>query len=131
MITKKSSSGSALIEALVSVLIFFIGLIALTGLSSQSINMVGQSKARNDASLLASELIGEMWSNVATPQEFVDTNPQYANWISRVATDLPSGTATVTPNVDDTSVDIVISWVDKKTGANSQYVTRAEINRNR
>ena len=55
--------GSVLLESLIAVLIFFVGLIALVGISSQAIDLVGESKSRSDASYLADELIGELWTN--------------------------------------------------------------------
>jgi len=116
--------GSFIIESLVSTLIFAIGLISLVGLATQGLNQVGQSKARNDASFLASELIGDMWVSASTPGAF-----NTATWISRVQTSLPSGQAMVTAS--GTQVDITISWSDpKNAGVRHQYQTSTQIGRN-
>lgn len=118
--------GSFLIEALISLLIFAIGLISLVGLSTQSLNQAGQSKARNDASYLASELIGEMWVS-PSPATF-DTG----GWISRVQSALPGGNAAVTVTQGSSAqiaqVAITITWADPKNqGVQHQYATTAQI----
>lgn len=116
--------GSVLLESLISVLIFSIGLIGLVGLASQALNQSGQSRARNDASNLASELVADMWISGSAPTAF-DTTA----WQARVAVTLPSGTATVTPT--GTQVSIVIAWPDPKNqGVQHTYSTTAQIAKN-
>jgi type IV pilus assembly protein PilV len=61
--------GSFIIEAMVSLLIFATALIALVGLAAQSMNQLGQTRSRNEASNLAGELISDMWVT-ATPATF-------------------------------------------------------------
>lgn len=58
---RHSQQGSFIIEAIISLILFAVGLISLMSLSAQAINQVGQSKARNDASYLVGELLSEMW----------------------------------------------------------------------
>lgn len=120
----QAQRGSVLLESLISVLIFSIGLIGLVGLASQALNQSGQSRARNDASNLASELVADMWISGATPTTF-DTTA----WQGRVAAVLPSATATVTPV--GTQVTIVIAWPDPKNhGVQHTYSTTAQIAKN-
>jgi type IV pilus assembly protein PilV len=116
--------GSFIIESLVSVIIFAIGLISMIGLATQALNQVTQTKARNDASYLAGELVGDMWVSASAPSAF-NTTP----WVARVASALPSGQATVT--VAGTQVDITITWSDSKNeGVRHQYQTTTQISRN-
>jgi Tfp pilus assembly protein PilV len=49
----RHQSGSFIIEAIVSLLLFGVGVIAMLAISANSLNQVGQSKARNDASYIA------------------------------------------------------------------------------
>ncbi len=113
-----------MLEALISVVIFAMGLIALVGMAAQAINQVSQSKYRNDASYLASELVGEMWISASTPSAF-DTD----DWEDRVKDVLPGGEATVT--VTGTKVDIVITWVNKEDpSVKHQYVTSTQVAKN-
>ena len=113
-----------LLEALISVLIFSVALLGLGSLAATALSQSGQSKARNDASNLASELIGDMWISSSTPATF-DT----LAWQARVAANLPGGTATVTPN--GTQIAIVITWTDAKNqGVSHVYSTTAQIAKN-
>lgn len=87
---RASQGGSFIIEALVSLLIFSIALIGLVGLSVQALNQVGQSKARNDASFLAGELISDMWVSAA-----VDIDA----WSNKVKAAIPGPTGNTTTSV--------------------------------
>ncbi|HEY8117795.1 MAG TPA: hypothetical protein VIE91_01010 [Methylophilaceae bacterium] len=120
---KKAQNGSFLLEALISIVIFATGLIALMGMTTQAVNQVGQSKYRNDASYLASELIGDMWVSSAAPNAF-----DLTDWKARVQSGiLPGGDATVT--VTGNMVDIDISWADKENVVH-HYTTTAQIEKN-
>lgn len=137
--TARSQTGSFILEALISVVIFAVGLIALMGMSAHAVGQIGQAKYRNDASYLASELIGELWVSASLPNAF-----NYDAWMDRVAATLPSGAATVGDPPDDpnvleckdngtgkpsgTIVCIRITWRDKD--ATHQYLTTTQINRN-
>lgn len=112
MTTRKQQSGSFLLEALISALLFMVGLIALLGVSTQAVNQVGQSKYRNDASYLASEVIGEMWITPGTAAAYV-ASVNYTNWTNRVAAEIPGGTVAVVLT-GTTQVALTISWPDKK-----------------
>ena len=59
----KHQRGSLMIEALVSMLIIMGGVLALVSVATTTINQVAQTKYRNDASNLASEIIGQMYTN--------------------------------------------------------------------
>lgn len=128
MNTRKTQTGSSLLESLISVVLFAMGIIALISVSAQSLNQVGQSKYRNDASYLVGELIGEIWaSGAATPAAFGAAGE--AAWESRVAATLPGGTATL-DHTNDPQVDIVVSWDDvKNAGVKHTYFTTAVVAR--
>jgi len=68
MYSKKSASqGSVLLEALVGILIFSVGILALIAMQAESVRNTSEAKYRNDASYLANQIIGRMWA---------DRNPQ-------------------------------------------------------
>lgn len=121
-------SGSFILEALIGLVLFATGIIALMGMAAQAISDVGQSKYRNDASNLAQELVGEMWISSASPAAF-DTTA----WKARVRQELPVGTATVSVRADGITVDIEVKWNDKKdegTTVQHRYLTTATIAKN-
>ena len=57
----KPQRGFMLLEVLVAILIFALGVLGLVGLQANAIALSGQAKYRADATLLANDLIGRMW----------------------------------------------------------------------
>jgi type IV pilus assembly protein PilV len=55
--------GSVLLEALVGMLIFSIGILALVAMQAESIRNTSEARYRNDASYLANQIIGRMWAD--------------------------------------------------------------------
>lgn len=53
--------GVMLIEALIAILIFSIGILAVVGMQGAAIKNVTQSKNRSEAAFLAQELLAQMW----------------------------------------------------------------------
>ena len=83
---RHSQQGSFIIEAIISLILFAVGLISLMSLSAQALNQVGQSKARNDASYLVGELLSEMW---------VSGTVSLTSWNTRLQAVIPEATGTV------------------------------------
>lgn len=62
----RSQSGVMLIEALIALLIFSLGVLGIIGLQSTATKMSGDAQYRSEAALLANELIGRMWAGDRT-----------------------------------------------------------------
>ena len=78
-------SGVMLIEALIALLIFSIGILGIVGLQSSAVTASSDAKYRSDAALLANELIGKMWASNRTQATlqiaFASPNgAEYQNW---------------------------------------------------
>src|SRR5258708_13136258 len=60
--------GVMLIEALIAILIFSIGILAVVGMQATAIKNVTESKSRSEAAFLAEELMAQMWidQNIST-----------------------------------------------------------------
>jgi type IV pilus assembly protein PilV len=56
-----SQQGAMLLEALVAIVIFSMGILAIVGMQAAAVNNSAESKYRSDANLLANELLGQMW----------------------------------------------------------------------
>ncbi len=110
--SKRAQQGSMLLEALISILIFSIGILAIIGLQATSIKLSGDAKYRLDASMLANQHIAMMWTdvgsatNAATPFDPLEFT-SYANggvnfnpWFNNVAAILPNASATVWTNTE-------------------------------
>ncbi len=118
-------AGSFVIEALISVLLFAVGLVAMVMIAAQGTSQIGQAKYRNDASYLAGELIGEMWVSDSAPAAY-----DRSAWLSRVESTLPGGDGSAT-SISGTQVSIDIAWDDfKESGVQHHYRTTAEIVKN-
>lgn len=107
--------GSMLLEALISILIFSIGILAIIGLQATSIKMSSDAKYRTDASMLANQQLSLMWADIASattaataaiptpfdPLEFVSYASGGTNfnpWYSNIAATLPNASATIATN---------------------------------
>lgn len=102
----RRQGGSFIIEAIISLILFGIGIVALLGLVTQALNQTGQSKARNDASYAAGELIAEMW---------VSASINIDAWANRVR-----GTATTTGLIPGATPSVYFATCDcADTGSNA------------
>jgi type IV pilus assembly protein PilV len=61
--SKVHQEGAALLEALIAILIFSIGILAAVGMQAVSIKNVTDAKYRTEAAFLANRLIAEMWTD--------------------------------------------------------------------
>ncbi|RST56094.1 type IV pilus modification protein PilV [Variovorax sp. MHTC-1] len=99
-----SQAGIALIEVLVSILLFSLGILGLIGLQARAINFSVDAEDRNRAALLADELASTMWLN-----KTVDLpSAEKEKWEDKVESALPGASATVTPNGGTATISI--SW---------------------
>jgi type IV pilus assembly protein PilV len=118
--------GFSLIEGLISIALFSFGVLAIMNLQAQSIQSGGESKYRIDASFLANQLIGQMWTDRGNLASYA--NAAYIhryNWGKAVGATLPSGNAIVAVNAS--RVTITVTW-QSPGQAMRQYVTVADIN---
>lgn len=86
--SRKQESGSVLIEALVSVLIFSMGILALVGLQGAMVKNSSDAKYRSDASFIAQERLGRMWADPTNVANYIEEDTPIAM--------LPNGKRTVT-----------------------------------
>jgi Tfp pilus assembly protein PilV len=62
-----AQDGSILLEALIAILLFSMGMLALAGVQAAAIKNAADAKYRAEASFLASQIIAQMWAeNPAT-----------------------------------------------------------------
>ena len=111
--------GSALIEGLLALVVFSVGLIGLLMLLSASLVESGNARYRSEASLLASDLVGRMWSGdrsvTALQGRYGDASTDdYQQWLQRVQVTLPGTKTTANlPQIaidDDRNVTISLAW---------------------
>ena len=132
----KPQHGSALLEALIAILIFSMGIIALIGLQGVSIKNSIDAKYRADAAYLANQIIGQMWvdrsnldayahktgaGGVCAPTGAASTNANVISWLnsfttSTVSSYLPGATSAIqqiavtTPFANTRQVTVTVCW---------------------
>jgi type IV pilus assembly protein PilV len=130
-----SESGSVLLEGLFAILIFSIGILALIGLQMSAVRQSTDAKYRAEASLLANELVGQMWASPRA-QAQLKTNYEaggtaFGAWSARVASLLPGITASANQpavTVDSNSVvTVTVSWQQPGQSVSHQFVMVAQI----
>jgi len=85
--------GVMLLEALIGILVFSIGILALVGLQAVSVKHVSEAKYRSDAAFLANQIIAQMWAD--NPANLAN----YAHQTTTTATCTFSGGASANANV--------------------------------
>jgi len=123
--SKSAQGGVALIEAMVAIFIFSIGVLAVIGMQAVSIRTSSDAKYRADAAYLADQLIGRMWADQANIGQYVHgaancatggtvtANTNAVTWLNTVASTLP-GAATdrqrVQVNPATNEVTVTVCW---------------------
>jgi type IV pilus assembly protein PilV len=144
---KDKQRGSFVLEALIAILLFAIGILAIIGLQSASIRNTAGAKYRTDASLLANQIIGQMWAadktNTTLVADFCGplpggncapaTTSLYPAWANTVSQTLPGVTAGATnaPTISITAnnvATITVFWQAPNDIAAHSYSTVANIN---
>lgn len=122
--------GIALLEVLVAILIFMLGVLGLIGLQGSMTRAQTESKVRADAAYLASEVIGRMWADVVNVNAYAGTDSCTASscteWRSKVEKVLPSGDAVITVDSVTGDVSITVTWTTPD-GNSHKYVTSTTI----
>lgn len=125
----RGQHGVVLIEVLVAILLFMVGVLALVGLQASMTQAQTASKVRADAGYLANELIGVMWSDVAHITSYATAScagyVRCNDWAAKVAQSLPSGTSAVTVQASG-DVTVTITWT-MPNGGTHNYTTRTTV----
>lgn len=127
----------ALLEALISLLVFSFGVLGLIGLEARAINTSVDAEDRNRAALFASEVASSIWLNNSVNVN-ASSNPTLATWQAAVAnsakTGLPNGTLAVNPVPSITNsagtviaADIVIKWQPPSHGTTVTAATQSTL----
>ncbi len=86
--SKSAQGGVMLLEALIGLLIFSLGVLALVAMQSVSISNVSNAKYRVEAAYYAEEIMNYMWldnGNLQAGYAYPGGNSQYLqNWLQRV-----------------------------------------------
>lgn len=116
--TKTDMGGFALIEGLIAVLIFSLGVLGLIGLLATTTQTTTLAKARVDASFAASQRIAEIWGDLPN----IATNA--AETATTIPT-LPKGVRKTT--VAGNTVTVTVTWEMPGNSTKYSYTTIAQL----
>jgi len=133
--------GSALLEALVAILIFSFGVLGLIGVLAASVRATNDARYRAEAANLANALIGDMWATAAAQldPQFGTGGAKLAAWQNLVARELPSASGANAPLVDlaqpglstqSRSVVVTVFWQLPGESVRHQVLITSQIGKN-
>ncbi len=116
-----TQQGVVLIEALIAILIFSIGILGIVGMQANMVKNTSDSKYRADASNIAQQRIGQIW---ADPDPTRGGYTSYVENNTNISTMLPGGTRTTAQS--GVLYTVTVRW-QEPGGDPHQYVTTASI----
>jgi type IV pilus assembly protein PilV len=120
---KSAQQGVVLIEAMLAIVIFSIGVLAVVGLQAAMIKNADDSKFRAEASYIAQKRIGEMWADPANIGTYIETD-------TNISTMLPGGKRTVTQTAAG-QYQVTVRWTRPGADATERnFTTTAYISGN-
>lgn len=121
----RKQEGVMLLEALIGILIFSLGVLALVAMQAVSVSTVSNARYRTEASFLANEILSQVWvdrgSNYNNVANYAVTGGVGAsvpaqNWVNKVNALMPNSAtypptvAIVTPAAGGRQVTVTIRW---------------------
>jgi type IV pilus assembly protein PilV len=146
---RRAQQGAFLLEALIGILIFSLGILGIVGLQAQAIRITNDSEYRAEAVYLANSLISQMWADKRADLKTLYESPagaKYGTFRTDVHNRLANGITGSVPEpvvkvdsadlpaaVTKTSsvVQVQISWqLPGDTGPPHNYTTTGVIGQN-
>lgn len=122
-----------LLEAMISILIFSLGIVALIGLQARAISAVSDATYRSQASLLADQIIGQIWvdrTNIANYSLPAGNAPALNAWLAQVNNKLPGTQANppqIIVNAATGQVTVTVNWQPPNASAAHSQTAIAQI----
>lgn len=124
---RHAQSGLAILEVLIAVLLFSLGILGLLGLQARAVSFSIDAEDRNRAALLANDAASTMWLKKSVTLSAAEL----AAWQARVSatsvSGLPGGQGSVAGVTGTTnSADITITWhrPSRDSAQDSNFTTR-------
>lgn len=130
---QKKQQGSMLLEGIVAILIFSVGVLGLLGAFAAALKNSSEAQYRSEASFHAESIIAELRTADATSRITDYASPSgskfliWKNKIANTSTGLPSAGNTpptiVFSGTDNKTVEITIQWASKNDSSIHKYTT--------
>jgi len=132
---RNRQGGVMLLEVLIGILIFSIGILAMLGMQTIGMRNTVEAKYRSEASYLASQIVGTMWVDRDNLNSYDDSgggNSRRTNWVNLVQSRLPQATGANAPSivVVGSQVTVTVRWLRPGEDAADfgRHVVIAQIN---
>lgn len=114
-----SQRGAVLLESMVALLLFSLGVLALMGLQASMLRNVDDAKYRAEASFVAQQKISEIWLTGANANlaDFIETDTATAQ--------LPNGKTSVAVNANR-EIQVTVQWT-MPSGSEHTYLAKARV----
>lgn len=131
----RRARGIVLIDALIAIVIFSIGILGMVSLQAAAVKMAGDAKYRGDAAMFADQIIAQMWGddpkNLKTTYDTSGT--KYKAWAGAIAKILPgvddtTNVPTITVGTNNL-VTVTVNWKSPNDTSAHSYVSITQITR--
>lgn len=114
-IVKFGQRGVVIIEAMIAILLFSLGVLAIVGLQVAMIKSVDDARYRTVAGYIAQKRISQMWTDPANVATYVETN-------TNISSLLPGGTRTVAQTASG-QYQVTVTWLQPGPGSTQRNFT--------
>lgn len=97
-----SQAGVILLEALIAILIFSLGILALIGLQAAMIGGASDARYRSEANFIAQQRFGALWADPANVVDYIENSTD-------ISDRLPNGTRS-TAQLSPGEFQVTITW---------------------
>lgn len=118
----ESQQGVVLLESLIAILIFSLGVLGIVGLQAAMIKSTSDAKFRSEASYIAQQRIGAMWADPGNLTAYLE-DPATPTDISAL---LPNGKRTVVQTAIGQFV-VTVTWQQPGDSVEHNFTTFASI----
>ncbi len=96
-----AQQGAVLLEAMISILLFSIGVLAVVGLQASMVNNASDAKYRSDAAYIAQQVIGQMWADQSNLSTYMGTT-------TIASSELPGGQLNIAASASQ--IKVTVGW---------------------
>ncbi|MHB1299820.1 MAG: type IV pilus modification protein PilV [Burkholderiales bacterium] len=142
---KAKQKGVMLLEAMIALLIFAMGVLAVIGMQAKSIGQTMDARYRVDAAFLANQILAQMWADRANLASYAcnpctsgSIYPPLQAWVKQIQN--TTSQSAYLPGVTDSAnqpvivinsgnqVTVTLNWKSPQGGGIHNYTTMAQIN---
>ena len=132
-VRKRQSGGFVLLDAMIAVVVFSIGIVGMVALQGSAIQMTGSANYRLNAALATDQVIAQMWGN--DPTQLANLyqgasgagGANYLSWIKSIDCSQTTAGSNCLPGVSANPPTITVASQTTNTG-NTEYLVTVTLN---